>query len=150
MRLVVQRIKEGSVKVVNTEKIVGSIETGLLVLVGVGKGDSNKDAEVLAEKLSKLRIISDNQGKMNLSLLDAQESVLAVSQFTLYADTSAGNRPSFIKAAEPKLARSIYNHFILKLKEKGLNVETGSFGEYMEIFTKLDGPVTIILESSSQ
>ncbi|KKQ36352.1 MAG: D-tyrosyl-tRNA(Tyr) deacylase [Candidatus Woesebacteria bacterium GW2011_GWA1_37_7] len=135
---------------VDTGEIAGKIETGLLVLVGVGKGDSNKDAEVLSEKLSKLRIISDNQGKMNLSLLDAQESVLAVSQFTLYADTSAGNRPSFIKAAEPKLARSIYNHFILKLKEKGLNVETGSFGEYMEIIAKLDGPVTIILESSSQ
>jgi len=150
MRLIIQRVKEGSVKVVDTGEIAGKIETGLLVLVGVGKGDSNKDAEVLSEKLSKLRIISDNQGKMNLSLLDAQESVLAVSQFTLYADTSAGNRPSFIKAAEPKLARSIYNHFILKLKEKGLNVETGSFGEYMEIIAKLDGPVTIILESSSQ
>lgn len=143
MRLVVQRVSKASVRVVDTKKIVGKINEGLFVLVGVKKGDSEKDAEVLAEKLSKLRAMADENSKMNL---EAKE-FLVVSQFTLYADTKGGNRPSFIKAALPDEAKKIYEHLVNKLKEKNLKVETGSFGDYMEISSELDGPVTIILDS---
>lgn len=147
MKLVVQRVSSASVKTVEDDKIVGKIENGLFVLVGVKKGDILKDADLLAEKLFKLRVMSDENGKMNLSLKDADASLLVVSQFTLYADLRGGNRPSFINAAEPTDARKIYEYFVDKLKEKWLKVETGSFGSYMEIDAKLDGPVTIILES---
>ena len=143
MRLVVQRVKAASVKV--KENIVGKIDVGLFVLVGVGEGDSKKDAQILAEKLAKLRIMADGQEKMNLSVRDVGGKVLAVSQFTLYADTTGGNRPSFIKAAEPDKAEKIYNRFIENLKEFGVDVETGRFGEYMDIEARLDGPVTIII-----
>jgi D-tyrosyl-tRNA(Tyr) deacylase len=143
MRLVVQRVSRASVSVEGQE--VGKIGRGLFVLVGVKKGDTLKDAEILAEKLSKLRVMADNEGKMNLSVADTGSSVLVVSQFTLYADTTRGNRPSFITAADPKLAEKIYKHFVNKLKEKGSKVETGIFGAYMEIKTSLDGPVTILL-----
>jgi len=135
------------VKVVETGKVVGKIDKGLFVLVGVKQGDSKKQAEVLAEKLSKLRVMADEAGKMNLSVKDVEAKVLAVSQFTLCADTSRGNRPSFIKAAEPKLAQKIYEHFVHKLKDLGIKVETGSFGDYMQIRAELEGPVTILLES---
>ena len=145
MRLVVQRVAKASVKVGTRE--VGKIDKGLLVLVGVGKEDTKKEAEFLAEKLNKLRVMADKEGKMNLSVSDAGGSFLLVSQFTLYADTSGGNRPSFIRAAEPDLAREVYEHFVAKIKEKGVKVETGSFGDYMDIAIELDGPVTIILES---
>jgi len=145
MRLVVQRVKRASVSVVGTNKSVGEIKNGLLVLVGVKEGDSKKDADLLVEKLAKLRIMSDKVGKMNLSVKDVDASILAVSQFTLYADTSKGNRPSFIKAANPKLAQEVYEYFVAQLKERGIKVETGRFGDYMEISTLLDGPVTIIL-----
>lgn len=154
MRLVVQRVNKASVSAKN--KVVGKIDKGLFVLVGVKEGDIEKDADVLAEKLAKLRIMADEKGKMNLSVNDlpAQAGVgakiLAVSQFTLYADTSKGNRPSFIKAAEPKLAKEIYEQFVGKLKELGIKVETGSFGEYMEIDAKLDGPVTILISSEEK
>jgi len=145
MRLVVQRVKRASVSVVGTNKSVGEIKNGLLVLVGVKEGDSKKDADLLVEKLAKLRIMSDKVGKMNLSVKDVDASILVVSQFTLYADTSKGNRPSFIKAANPKLAQEVYEYFVAQLKERGIKVETGRFGDYMEISTLLDGPVTIIL-----
>jgi D-tyrosyl-tRNA(Tyr) deacylase len=145
MRLIIQRVSKTSVRVKG--KVVGEISEGLFVLVGVKKGDSLKDAEVLAEKLNKLRIMADKAGKMNLSVADVKGEFLVVSQFTLYADTSGGNRPSFINAAEPDEAQQIYEHFLSKLKEKGAKVETGSFGEYMEISADLDGPVTILLES---
>jgi len=115
-------------------------------LVGVGKEDNEKKAEELAEKLSKLRVMADKNGKMNLSVNDVGAKILAVSQFTLYGNTRKGNRPSFVNAAEPEKAEKIYNHFIEKLKEKGIKVETGSFGDYMTINTKLDGPVTILME----
>lgn len=128
-------------------RIVGSIGKGLFVLVGMAKEDNTKNAEILAEKLSKLRIMSDDDGKMNLSLEQAKGSLLIVSQFTLYADTSRGNRPSFVKAAEPRVAENIYDFFVKYLKEKGLKVETGSFGKFMQINLVLDGPVTIILEN---
>lgn len=143
MRLVVQRVKKAKVSV--GKKNVGKIDLGLLVLLGVGKGDSESDAEHFAEKLSKLRVMADKNGKMNLSVDDVGGKILAVSQFTLYGDTSKGNRPSFVKAAEPKLAERLYNHFVNVLKEKGISVETGSFGEYMKIDCELDGPVTITI-----
>jgi len=147
MRLVIQRVSSAEVKTKAAPKTIGKIKVGLFVLVGVGEGDSKKVAETLAEKLSKLRIMADASGKMNFSLDEANGSILAVSQFTLYADTKKGNRPSFIKAAKPALAEEIYKHFISKLRMKGLKVETGSFGDYMTINSELDGPVTIILES---
>ncbi len=147
MRLVIQRVNKASVKLAHTNKIVGEIEKGLFVLVGVKKGDTTKNAESLANKLVKLRVMADSEEKMNLSVLDAKAKVLAVSQFTLYADTTGGNRPSFITAEEPIKAREIYEHFVNKIRELGVSVETGSFGDYMKITTELDGPVTIILES---
>ena len=145
MRLIVQRVKSASVKV--EDSVVGQIKKGLLVLVGVKKADTQRDAEALAEKLSKLRVMADKEGKMNLSVKDIRAEILVVSQFTLYGDTSGGNRPSFIDAALPDDARKVYERFIAKLKELELSVETGSFGDYMQIKTELDGPVTIIIES---
>ena len=145
MRLLVQRVLKASVK---TEgKLVGEIAKGLFVLVGIKKGDTDKDAEALAEKLFKLRIMADKEGKMNLSVSEVKGEFLVVSQFTLYADTSGGNRPSFIQAAQQTDAKRIYEYFIARLKEKGVKVETGSFGAYMEIESQNDGPVTILLES---
>lgn len=146
MRVVVQRVSKASVSV--GKKTVGRINKGLFVLVGVKQGDKKKDAGILAEKLSKLRIMSDEKGKMNLSVINADASILAVSQFTLHADTRKGNRPSFIKAADPKLAKKLYKHFIKFLREKDVKVETGEFGAYMMIECTLDGPVTIIIDSS--
>ena len=147
MRLLVQRVKSAKVKVAKTGKTVGKIEKGLLVLLGVKQGDAENDADILAEKLAKLRVMADEKEKMNLSVKDIDAEVLVVSQFTLYADTSGGNRPSFIKAAEPVLAEKLYKLFVSKLRGLGIKVETGSFGEYMEIDAELDGPVTIIMES---
>lgn len=143
MKLVVQRVKKAKVVVV-PDKAVGEIGIGLFVLAGVKKGDSPLDAEVLADKLVKLRVMKDKEDKMNLSVSDVDGKFLVVSQFTLNADTSGGNRPSFINAALPEGAKKIYEHFIAKLKEKGANVETGEFGAYMNIDCVLDGPVTII------
>jgi D-tyrosyl-tRNA(Tyr) deacylase len=144
MRLVVQRVSHASVSVGG--KVVGRIGRGLFVLVGIKKGDTHKDAEALAEKLSKLRIMADAEGKMNLSAKDTNSEVLIVSQFTLYADTTGGNRPSFVNAALPEEAKGVYGHFVSELKGKGIKVETGRFGEYMRIEASLDGPVTILLE----
>lgn len=145
MRLVVQRVNKGKVKLASNGKTLGEIEKGLFVLVGVGEKSKKEDATELAEKLSKLRIMADDEGKMNLSVKDMSAKVLVVSQFTLYADTSKGNRPSFLKAAEPDKAKSLYKLFIQELKGLGVDVETGSFGEYMEIEAELDGPVTIVI-----
>ena len=147
MRLVIQRVKKASVERVTDKRIVGSINKGFFILVGVGKEDKLEDARILAEKVSKLRIMSDEQDKMNLSLKQVGGELLVVSQFTLYADTSNGNRPSFINAGLPEKAKEIYEYFVKNLKEQGLKVETGSFGDYMKINTELDGPVTIIIES---
>lgn len=155
MRLVVQRVEKVKVlRQVYTEpsrsaqdkswETVGEIGKGLFVLVGVKKGDTEKDAELLAVKLSKLRVMSDSEDKMNLTVTDAGGSILVVSQFTLHADTKGGNRPSFINAEEPGKARKLYEYFIEKLKSLGLKIETGSFGDYMKIEIILDGPVTIL------
>lgn len=145
MRAVVQRVSKA--KVSANGRVLGSINKGLFVLVGVSKKDKEDEAVKLAEKLAKLRVMADGKGKMNLSVKDVNAKVLAVSQFTLYADTSAGNRPSFIKAAKPGLAEKVYKRFIDELKAQGVDVEIGQFGEYMEIETVLDGPVTIIMDS---
>lgn len=126
--------------------VVGEIGRGLFVLLGVGQKDKPEYADVLAEKLVKMRIMQDERGKINLSVRDIGGEILVVSQFTLCADTSGGNRPSFIKAAQPDLARELYERFVQKIKEQGVSVSTGSFGEYMEIENTADGPVTIILE----
>lgn len=144
MRLIIQRVNRASVKAKGG--IVGQIAKGLFVLVGVKKGDTEKNAEELANKLAKLRVMADKEDKMNLSVKDMAGEILVVSQFTLYADTKGGNRPSFIQAAEPGTAKRIYEKFVRELREKGIKVATGSFGDYMEIEALLDGPVTILLE----
>lgn len=145
MRLVVQRVANSSVK---TEKgVAGAIHKGALVLAGIKKNDSEESVQGLARKLAKLRIMQDEKGKMNCSLVDAGVQVLVVSQFTLHANTRDGNRPSFVESEEPERARVLYDLFVNTLREQGLAVETGSFGEYMKINAELDGPVTIILES---
>ena len=150
MKLVVQRVKKAKVTLRQAQgkpdRVVGQIEKGLFVLVGFKKGDTEKEVELLADKLSKLRVMSDDQDKMNLSVNDVKGKILVVSQFTLYADTKSGNRPSFINAEEPEKAKKLYELFIAKLKEKNIEIETGSFGDYMEIETVLDGPVTILYE----
>ena len=145
MRLVIQRVSKAQVSV--DGKILGKIDKGLFVLVGVKDGDKEKDAVFLAEKLSKLRVMSDDNDKMNLSVKDVGAEILIVSQFTLYADTSKGNRPSFVKAADPLLAEELYNLFINNLRDMGIKVETGKFGAYMKIKPELDGPVTIVIDS---
>lgn len=144
MRIVVQRVKEAQVE--TGGKIVGKIKKGLFVLLGVAKGDREEKAIFLAEKLAKLRVMADDNDKMNLSVNEVKGAVLVVSQFTLYADTQGGNRPSFIDAAEPEMAKSCYKAFIKRLRDLGLEVETGRFGSYMNIKALLDGPVTIIIE----
>ena len=146
MKLVVQRVKKAKVVKVGDKQIVGQIDKGLFVLVGFKKGDTNETVVLLADKLAKLRVMSDSEDKMNLSLTDVNGKMLIVSQFTLYAYTKGGNRPSFINAEDPGKAEKLYELFIEKIKEKGIIVETGSFGDYMEIETVLDGPVTILYE----
>lgn len=144
MRLVIQRVTSASVRV--NKNIVGSIAKGLFILIGVGQGDTEQNVEDLVEKLIKMRIMADDNAKMNLSIMDTTKQVLLVSQFTLFADTSKGNRPSFMKAAEPKEAGRLYEYFAVLLREKGIDVQTGSFGDYMDIAVQLDGPVTILEE----
>lgn len=145
MKLVIQRVRNAKVTVKNTGIVSGKINKGLFVLVGFKKGDTQLTVEKLAEKLSKLRIMSDENDKMNKSVNDVGGSILVVSQFTLYADTKGGNRPSFIDAEEPSKAKELYEYFIQKLQELNIKVETGSFGDYMEIEASLDGPVTILV-----
>ena len=146
MKIIVQRVARAKVVKVGSGEVVGKIGKGLFVLVGFKKGDTEEMLDILSEKLSKLRVMPDASEKMNLSITDAGGSILIVSQFTLYADTKGGNRPSFIEAEEPGKARILYDLFVAKLRERGIKVETGSFGDYMEIETVLDGPVTITYE----
>ena len=146
MKLVVQRVQKAKVTRVKDGAIVGEIEKGLFILVGFKKGDSKDIAETMANKISKLRVMSDENDKMNLSVIDAKAQILIVSQFTLYADTAGGNRPSFINAEEPQKAKELYSFFIESVKSKGIDVQTGSFGDYMMIEASLDGPVTILYE----
>jgi D-tyrosyl-tRNA(Tyr) deacylase len=145
MKLVIQRVEKAKVTRISDNVTVGEIGHGLLVLVGFKKGDSEEDVEMLTAKLSKLRVMSDEKEKMNKSISDVGGKILVVSQFTLYANTEDGNRPSFFDAEEPMKARKLYELFIASLRQKGINVETGSFGDYMKIESVLDGPVTIQL-----
>jgi D-tyrosyl-tRNA(Tyr) deacylase len=145
MRLVIQRVQKASVEVKN--KKIGSIKLGLFVLLGIEENDTEKNLSILAEKLLKLRIMSDEKDKMNLSIMDTTKEILVVSQFTLMANTQKGNRPSFVKAANPDKARDLYRYFCSYLVEKGALLSTGKFGTYMNIKCELDGPVTITLES---
>lgn len=144
MRLVVQRVKNAEVKV--DGKTVGSIDKGFLVLLGVTHTDTKETADYLVKKLCKLRIFEDDNEKMNLGLKDVNGSLLIVSQFTLYADCSEGNRPSFINAAKPDMANELYEYFCGKCKEQDIKVEKGIFGADMKVSLLNDGPVTIILE----
>ena len=145
MRAVVQRVRQSSVKA--NDEIVGRIGPGLLVLLGVARGDSSEDADYLANKIINLRIFEDQDGKMNRSLLDIGGELLAVSQFTLLADCSKGRRPSFVAAAEPEKAAELYEKFLAGIRQKGVGVQTGCFGAMMEVALINDGPVTVIIES---
>ena len=145
MKVLVQRSLESSVTVDN--KIVGKIDKGLVLLVGFTEGDNIKDIEYLAKKVVNLRIFDDEDGVMNKSLLDSGGSILSISQFTLYADSKKGNRPSYIKALKSNEALPLYEEFNNKLKEYNVNVETGIFGADMKVDITNDGPITIILES---
>ncbi len=143
MRLVVQRVNNSKVEVDN--KVVGKIDKGFMVLVGIGPNDTEKEAEYLAKKLLNLRIFEDENGKMNLNIKDVKGELLLISQFTLYADCSSGNRPSFINAAKPDKANELYEYFC-KECEKEIHVEKGVFGAHMEVTLQNSGPVTILLE----
>ena len=144
MKAVVQRVLNANLKVEN--KLVSEIDKGLVVFFGVGVGDTLDKAEYLANKISKLRIFVDENGKMNKSVLDIGGEILCVSQFTLYGDVSHGNRPSFTGAEEPKKASETYDYFCEKLKLNGVPTKKGVFGEDMKISQLNDGPVTIIYE----
>ncbi|GAB6158940.1 D-aminoacyl-tRNA deacylase [Desulfotomaculum varum] len=145
MRAVVQRVQRGSVTVNN--QVVGEIGRGLVVLLGVGQGDTPDDARYLADKISQLRIFDDDQGKLNLSVQDIGGAVLAVSQFTLYGDCRKGRRPSYSEAAPPAAARELYQTFVQRLICNGLPTATGVFQEHMVVEIINDGPVTLLLDS---
>ena len=145
MKIVVQRVKGANVEV--DGNIVGKIDKGFLVLLGVTHNDTKENADYLVKKLCKLRVFTDENGKMNLDLKKVNGKLLIVSQFTLYADCSDGNRPSFIDAAKPKQAEDLYEYFCNKCKEEyGIDVEKGIFGADMKVSLLNDGPVTIIIE----
>lgn len=145
MRAVVQRVKESSVRA--NREIVGEIGKGLMVLLGVARDDTAHDANYLAGKIVHLRIFEDENGKMNRSLSETGGEMLVVSQFTLLADCRKGRRPSFINAAEPGRATELYEHFVKKVRELGIAVQTGQFRAMMEVALINDGPVTLIIES---
>jgi D-tyrosyl-tRNA(Tyr) deacylase len=145
MRVIVQRAREATVSVNNN--VVGCISKGLMLLVGVTHTDTIEDAKYVAEKVSNLRIFEDSEGKMNHSLLDVKGEVLSVSQFTLYGDCGKGRRPNFMNAARPEQAIQIYEALNEELKKLGVHVETGSFGEMMDVQFVNEGPVTLIVES---
>ena len=144
MKIVVQRVANANVKVDN--KIVGSINKGFLVLLGIKQGDTKEQADYLVKKLCNLRIFDDDNGKMNLALKDVGGELLIISQFTLYGDCSDGNRPSFTEAEKPEEANKLYEYFCMQCKEKGIKVEKGIFGADMKVNLLNDGPVTIIIE----
>lgn len=145
MRAVVQRVDYSSVKV--DGKIVGEIDKGLLVFLGIGEKDNTNDLEYMVDKILGLRIFEDDLGKMNLSLKDINGEILVVSQFTLYGDVRRGKRPSFTESAKPELGERFYEEFIGKCKDEGIKTETGVFGAHMDVEIKNNGPVTILIDS---
>ena len=147
MRAVVQRVTNADVKI--DGRVNGKIDDGLLVLLGVGNGDTEEDMKYIADKIIKLRIFSDENDKMNLSLEDVGGSMLVISQFTLYGDCSHGRRPYFGNAMEPASANEMYEKFVAYIREQGIHTETGEFGADMKVSLTNDGPVTIILESKN-
>lgn len=147
MRIVLQRVGRATVRV--EQRKITSIDKGILLLIGIGKGDEVLDLPQLAQKVVDLRIFEDQAGKMNRSLRDVEGEILAVSQFTLYGDTKKGRRPSFSKAASPQEAKPLFDAFITALKAKGVPVKAGVFGARMEVELVNDGPVTFILELAS-
>jgi D-aminoacyl-tRNA deacylase len=148
MRAVIQRVSQASVTV--DGKTVGEIARGFLVLLGVKRGDTNDDAAYLARKIAKLRVFNDDAGKMNLALEQVGGAVLVVSQFTLYANTRGGNRPSFTDAAAPEDGRRLYGTFCELLRNENLEVQTGIFQAEMKVILENDGPVTIVIDSSER
>ncbi|WP_153464645.1 D-aminoacyl-tRNA deacylase [Sediminibacillus terrae] len=148
MKAVIQRAKHAKVEV--EDKTVGEIESGLVVLLGIGQEDTTEDAKYLADKIVSLRIFEDDQEKMNLSLKDVGGSVLSISQFTLYADTRKGRRPNFMAAAKPGPAEQLYEKFNQYVADSGTKVETGTFGADMQVHLTNDGPVTLLLDSSDR
>ncbi len=145
MKAVIQRVKSAQVCV--DGRVSGKIGKGLLVLLGVGKGDGESDLSFLTSKIPELRIFEDDFGKFNLSLKEIDGEILVVSQFTLFGDCRKGRRPSFTEAEEPSTAKHLYEQFILKLKERGVPVQTGEFQAKMEVHLVNDGPVTLLLDS---
>jgi D-tyrosyl-tRNA(Tyr) deacylase len=145
MRAVIQRVKSAQVSV--DGQVSGKIGKGLLVLLGVGKGDGERDLSFLTSKIPELRIFEDDAGKFNRSLKEIDGEILVVSQFTLYGDCWKGRRPSFTEAEEPAAAKDLYERFVSKLREQGLSVETGEFQAKMEVDLVNDGPVTLLLDS---
>jgi D-aminoacyl-tRNA deacylase len=145
MRAVIQRVTEASVEVAG--RVIGRISHGLLVLLGVARGDEQRDVHYMVERLATLRMFADDQGKMNRSLTDVRGQALVVSQFTLLGDTTKGRRPGFDAAAPPDVAQALYNEVVAGLKERGIGVETGQFGAHMKVSLHNDGPVTFVLDS---
>ena len=145
MRAVVQRVSNSSVTV--DQNVIGKIDRGIMVLLGVNDDDNSKDVEYLVDKIVNLRIFEDENEKMNLSLLDIKGDLLVVSQFTLYGDCRKGRRPNFTDAAKPDIAIPLYEEFIDKAKKYGIKVETGEFGAHMSVDIVNDGPVTLLIDS---
>lgn len=145
MRAVVQRVSQASVTI--EDQIIGEIDRGFMILLGIHEEDTQEDADYLIRKIPLLRVFENEAGKMNQSVQDINGSILSVSQFTLYADTRKGNRPSFIKAARPETAIPLYEYFNTGLRQAGLTVETGKFGGDMDVALVNDGPVTIIFDT---
>ena len=145
MKAVRQRVSESAVTI--DHDVVGKIGAGLMVLLGVAVDDTEKEADYLVEKIVNLRIFSDENGKMNLSLLDSGGEILIVSQFTLLGDCRKGRRPSFIGAADPEKGKALYEYLVDSIRKKGITVATGRFGAMMDVALVNDGPVTLILES---
>lgn len=145
MRIIIQRVKQASVTV--EQRCIGKMESGLLLFLGIGQTDDEKIARKMFDKVSKLRIFSDENDKTNLSIQDVNGEILVISQFTLYADCKKGNRPSFTNAADPKLAKSLYEYFLSLCREKFEKVEQGEFGADMKVELINDGPFTIVLDS---
>lgn len=148
MRAVVQRVSKASVTIAQQE--VGKIDQGLVILLGIHEKDTQDDVDYLVKKIAQMRIFEDEQGKMNRSVEDAEGQILSVSQFTLFADTKKGNRPSFISAARPETAIPLYEAFNEGIRNRGITVATGQFGADMAVSLINDGPVTIIIDSQNK